>query len=412
MNIDPLNLDLEKETLPVEERILEVFKKSSAFWCCNTIFQLIFIPILVALFIQGKKEIGLPLLSMLAIPMLISIGQRVFHKKITHPLLDEYGAKVEGGEKFVANIKKLLLINSLCWIPFFGVFTAFVASKVYCMLDVFRHKSESLMNDWIQNCKRCFRSFLVAHAGSIISTNVCWVLLAFHSNSNVLFSFFIFLGFSIAWGVVSGIINCTFVKHNTDMSYKVRKDGGIDGEIFNQMEVWRKSITSNFIVYIPLLGVFAMIPFFISREILSDMEISEGKHNRQYVRKCKIFMHILIWGSLMSLPYIICISVLGKWKENPWLAIPLCFNLITSTAINFWLSCEQDVYSQMYLSESKNYEDIKTLNFISKLCSGLIIFTFFPALPSIIIFMKKLREFRKKEGITYDNKIMKLVTKK
>lgn len=66
----------------------------------------------------------------------------------------------------------------------------------------------------------------------------------------------------------------------------------------------------------------------------------------------------------------------------------------------------------MYLSESKNYEDIKMLNLMSKLCSGLSIFTFLPAIPSMVIFMKKLREFRKKEGIIYENRIRKLVIRK
>lgn len=77
------------------------------------------------------------------------------------------------------------------------------------------------------------------------------------------------------------------------MSYRVRRDGEIDGELFKQMEVWRKSIQSNFIVYIPFLGIFAMIPFFIAREILADMKVMDGKHNEQYVKKCRIFMHIL-----------------------------------------------------------------------------------------------------------------------
>lgn len=158
-------------------------------------------------------------------------------------------------------------------------------------------------------------------------------------------------------------------------------------------------------MYIPLLGVFALIPFFISRVIFKDMEMEGGEHKRQYIKKCKVFMHILIWGSFISLPYLVCISILDKWHNNSWLVIPLGLNLIATSALNFCLSCEQEVYASMYLMKEGNNEKIKKINLLSKLCAGLIILTFIAALPSLALLLKHLRDYGKEEEMIGENKM-------
>lgn len=148
MNLDPLlNLNPEQEVPPLEKRILAAFRRSKAFWCCNTAFQLLFTPVLITLFVRGRENIGLILLFMLAIPMLISIGQRVFHRRIIYPLLDEYEGGSEGVGEFVAKLKRRLRINALCCVPVFGILTSFCAAKIYCMLDMVRFTGGSLINN-------------------------------------------------------------------------------------------------------------------------------------------------------------------------------------------------------------------------------------------------------------------------
>ncbi|WP_216083026.1 hypothetical protein [Candidatus Mycoplasma haematohominis] len=359
--------------------VLDTYKKPLYFWITTILLQIIFLATLITSihpFLSSSngsnKKIVLIWISFafLGLSFLFSFLHLYYSKK-SWKIFDTFSTKHREYEAKLDELRLETKKTLFAFIPIVGLFSSLYIIKCFSIRDAILKKEKVDVDDFVKCAQTNIRFWQTLQ---IISCVSLFAFCAIYSQSTKDASFI----YISEWiGSIVFLIYATSIAFNKYLIYRcnmiIRRLGEIDEVQEEKIKLWKTCMKWSYTVYIPIIGMLSLIPFFICKSIYRELKVSNS-----YIYSCQYLLTILLMAISCLIPYVIYCGV-GFSKENlislketdAWVIIPPLLWIISFTSISFYLSLKNTVHAEILSEKKKKYSILDDINTLSKLSSFL-----------------------------------------